>query len=139
MTGPGTLAALTPAAEQPALTAEMAEWVAALTYEQIPNDVIQHLKLCLLDTLGCGIYGSDHPAGHMAARFATLSGTRPARVWGKHPSPSADVASAAFANGTAVHVFEIDDVHLEGQIHPESVVVPAVFALSDIWYLQARR
>lgn len=120
-----------PSISRPALTAEMAAWIAVLTYDQIPDKVIRHLKLCLLDSVGCGIYGSDQPVGKIASRFAMLPGAGAARVWGKHQKPKTDVSSAAFANGTSVHAFEIDDVHLEGQIHPGSVVVPAIVALTE--------
>jgi 2-methylcitrate dehydratase PrpD len=35
------------------------------------------------------------------------------------------------ANATGVHGFELDDVHLQGQIHPGAVTLPAVMALAE--------
>jgi len=111
------------------LTRLLAEWAANLSYDDIPERVRAHIRLCLLDTLGCGLYGSRQESGQIAGRVAQRIGSGPALVW-SHGARS-DIASAAMANGTAVHSFEIDDVHLSGQIHPGSVTVPAVMALAD--------
>ena len=37
-------------------------------------------------------------------------------------------ADAAMVNGTAIHGYEIDDVHVSSSLHPASVTVPAAFA-----------
>jgi len=39
-------------------TATMAGFVAALTYRRIPADVIARIKLLILDSLGCAIFGT---------------------------------------------------------------------------------
>ena len=40
-------------------TRRIAEFVSRLSYEQIPAEVRERLKLLILDSLGCAIYGAD--------------------------------------------------------------------------------
>ena len=39
----------------------IAAFVAGLTYERIPADVIARIKLLILDSLGCALYGTELP------------------------------------------------------------------------------
>ena len=111
-------------------TARFAQWSSALQYEAIPQAVIDHAKLCLLDGLGCGVFGSTQPWSVAAAEVTlALSGGGPATLLGKNASAS--VTDAAFVNGTATHGYEIDDIHLRGLMHPGAVTIPAVLALAE--------
>ena len=40
-------------------TRRIAEFVSGLTYERIPAEVRERIKLLVLDSLGCAIYGAD--------------------------------------------------------------------------------
>jgi aconitate decarboxylase len=40
-------------------TRKIAEFVSGVRYEQIPADVRERLKLLILDSLGCAIYGAN--------------------------------------------------------------------------------
>ena len=40
-------------------TRRIAEFVAGLTYERVPAEVRERIKLLILDSLGCAIYGAD--------------------------------------------------------------------------------
>ena len=111
-------------------TAQFGAWVAALRYETIPADVIEHAKFCLLDGLGCGLFGSTRPWGKISADVAhDLSGGGKSSLWGT--DRSASPADAALANGTALHGFEIDDIHLRAMLHPGAVTIPAALALAE--------
>lgn len=111
-------------------TRELAAWVADLTFEVVPGAVVEHLKSCVLDALGCGLFGARQPWGVIASDMAvTLSGGGPASLFGRRDRAS--VADAALANGTAVHGFELDDAHTASSLHPGAVVVPAVLALAQ--------
>ncbi|MFQ5849710.1 MAG: MmgE/PrpD family protein [Candidatus Binatia bacterium] len=109
-------------------TAMIARFVADLSYESIPAEVISHIKLCILDTVGCALYGSTLPWGKIVIRFVKECGEgRGALIWGDGTEvPS---VSAPLANGTMVHSFELDDIHRDGVLHPGAVTLPAVDAL----------
>jgi 2-methylcitrate dehydratase PrpD len=116
------------AAAENSPTRILAEYVAGLSYEQLPAEVISHVKLCLLDTLGCALFGSTLPWGKIITEFAKeLGAGRGAVLWGDGSEvPS---TSAPLANGTLVHSFEMDDLHRVGVIHPGAEAVPAADAL----------
>ena len=106
----------------------LADYVSGLSYGDIPEEVISHIKLCLVDTLGCALFGSTLPWGKIITGFAKdLGAGKGAFIWGEGSEvPS---TSAPLANGTLVHSFEMDDLHRVGVIHPGAEAVPAADAL----------
>lgn len=121
---------LRPAGEVGA-TAQFGAWVAALKYDAIPDEVLEAAKLCLLDAFGCGLFGSTQQWSRIAADLAVdLSGGGPASLWGR--AASASPTDAALANGTAIHGFEIDDIHTRSLMHPGAVTIPAALALAEL-------
>jgi aconitate decarboxylase len=109
-------------------TRVLAEYVAALSYRDIPQAVISHIKFCLIDSLGCALFGSTLPWGRIITSFTKELGKgKGALIWGDGAEvPS---TSAPLANGTLVHSFEMDDLHRVGVIHPGSEAIPAADAL----------
>lgn len=87
-------------------------------------------RLCLLDELGCGIYGSTMPEARKiinAAKAMQNGGNVP--VWGTKTVFSQDIA--AFVNGSLCHIRELDDVHY-AILHTGAVCVPATLAAAQI-------
>jgi len=111
-------------------TKELAQFAATLTYDKIPPSVIERIKLCLLDTFACGLFGSTLPWAQIVANFAQeLGGEHESTVWGRDFKVSAP--NAALANGTAVHSFEIDDLHKTSIVHPGGVVITPALAMAE--------
>lgn len=108
----------------------LASFASKLRHEDLPRQVVNHATLCILDTIGCGLFGSTLPWGHIMAKFAENQGGVPeAVVWGhgiRVPS-----ANAALVNGTMVHGFELDDLHKAGIVHPGSVAVTSALAMVE--------
>ena len=112
-------------------TRGIAEFVSGLTYEAIPEEVRHRIKLLMLDSLGCALYGADLPWCRMLQKaLAKVDSTRRCVVWGTKKKLSAP--HAALANGTAVQGFELDDVHRAGVLHVGAVVLPALIPLAEI-------
>jgi len=112
-------------------TRGVAAFVAGLTYERIPADVISRLKLLILDSLGCALYGTELPWSRIL--MATLGGldeTKACAVWGTDRRLSAP--HAALVNGTLVQSFELDDVHRAGVLHVGAVTLPALVAVAEL-------
>ena len=42
-------------------TRKLAEYIAASRFEQIPQPIVEHVKLLVLDTIGVGVFGSALP------------------------------------------------------------------------------
>ena len=111
-------------------TRALAQFAATLTYDKIPPPVIENIKLCLLDTFGCGLFGSTLVWSRIVADFAQdLGGKQESTIWGRDFKVSPP--NAALANGTAVHSFELDDLHKTSIVHPGSVVTPSALAMAE--------
>lgn len=111
-------------------TRELAQFSARLTYDDIPAAAVERIKLCMLDTFACGLFGSSLSWSGIVADFARdLGGDREATVWGRNFKVS--VSNAALANGTAVHSFEMDDLHKTSIVHPGSVVLTPAMAMAE--------
>lgn len=121
----------------PGATAQFGSWASSLRFEAIPPEVIEHAKLCLLDCVGCALYGSTQKWGGIAATVATEMSSGNATLWGH--AATAGIADAALVNGTAAHGFEIDDVHVSSLMHPGVVTIPAAFALGERERVSGRR
>ncbi len=112
-------------------TRRIAEFVAGLAYDDVPEPVLQRIKLLMLDALGCAIYGAGLEWCHMLQDTLTaVDDTRTCGVWGTGLRLSAP--RPALAHGTQVQGFELDDVHRAGVLHVGAVVLPALLAVAEL-------
>lgn len=89
-----------------------------------------HALRCLMDNIGCGIFGSQFEWTKITAQFVAAEGSRGnASVFGVD-EPAAP-ARAALINGVAIHGFELDDIILGTLSHPGTAVVPAAVAIAE--------
>lgn len=114
--------------EQGLYTTALAHHIASSRHAALPHDLTQHMKLVVLDTLGCGILGSRAPWSDVIR--TTLKATeQPGRsaLWGSSERFSA--VNAAMFNGASIHGYELDDVGPGS--HYGSVTVPVALALAE--------
>ncbi len=112
------------------VTSQLGQWISELTISSIPGDILSHLKLCLLDSIGCGLFGAIQPCGRIAGDVAaTFSPDGIASLFAR--VEKASPADAALANRTAIHGFEIDDAHITSSLHPGAVTLPASLAVAE--------
>lgn len=108
-------------------TRGLAEFISGLRFERIPEEVRVRLKLLMLDSLGCALFGAGLEWSRILRRtLAAVDTSRGAILWGTDERLSAP--HAALVNGTAVQGFELDDVHRQGVLHVGAVTLPALFA-----------
>lgn len=111
-------------------TLQLAHWVASLTYRDLPERTKQVVRLAILDTVGCGVYGYATPWTQALLQWAQAGkGSGRARAW-NDTQPALRAADAALVNGTSSHAFELDDYH-NAKLHPGAVVIPAALALAE--------
>ena len=111
-------------------TRELADWISSLRYEDIPPRTREVVRIAILDTLGCGVYGWCTPWAAMMLKWARSGGSgNEATVWGEH-GRTMRVADAAMVNGGAAHAFELDDYH-NAKLHAGAVAVPAALAMAE--------
>ncbi|HWE78596.1 MAG TPA: MmgE/PrpD family protein [Pseudolabrys sp.] len=112
-------------------TRAIAEFVSGLRYEDIPAEVIARIKLLMLDSLGCALYGTGLEWSRILRRtLAAIDTTPGCRVWGTDERLSAP--HAALVNGTLVQSFELDDVHRQGVLHVGAVTLPPLLAVTEL-------
>lgn len=112
------------------ITLAVGEWASQLGLHDVPREVLDHLKLCLLDSLGCGLFGALQPWGRITSDVAiAMSGKGACSLFARAETVSP--VDAALANGTAIHGFELDDAHVSSSLHPGAVTVPAALAVAE--------
>ena len=112
-------------------TRGIADFVAGLRYEAIPAEVIARIKLLVLDSLGCALFGAQLPWSRILLQtLAKVDNSQGCTVWGTGQRLSAP--HAALVNGTLVQSFELDDVHRVGVLHVGAVTLPGVLAIAEM-------
>jgi 2-methylcitrate dehydratase PrpD len=110
-----------------------AEFVAGLDAAALPPRVRDRAGLVLADTIGAIVGGSIDPAVESLASTWSLAGVEGgdlATVFGSADRRTIP-AMAAFLNGTAGTVLELDEGHRFAAGHPAIHVVPAVLAEAE--------
>lgn len=111
-------------------TKPLAEFASNLKYGDLPPEVVSMAKRAILDSIGCGIYGSATPWADAVVRtVAQLGQAQTASAWGQ--PAKADPLGASLINGTAVQGYELDDCHDQSMSHYGAGVVPAVLAVAE--------
>ena len=118
------------------ITKELADFLSRLTFEQIPEVSLEKAKLCILDSIGCALYGSKMPWSKIVNHFImSQGGCEEATLWTTYfTGPAANVACGI---GTMIHSFDYDDYHAN-KVHPGAVVVPAAFAVGEKEHIDGR-
>ncbi len=110
--------------------ARLIDFSATLAPAAIPRTAFDNAKRCLLDAIGCGLFGASQPWSKiMAAQMFTEKSQGTSTVFGHVAALAAP--AAALCNGTAIHGFELDDLLPAAIIHPGTVIVPAVLAVAE--------
>ena len=111
-------------------TRAIAQFVSGLTYEQIPVEVRERIKLLILNSLGCAVYGANLEwCRILRETLEALDATRTTSVWGTSRRLSSP--HAALVNGTQVQGFELDDVHRTAVLHVGAVTLPPLIAVAE--------
>lgn len=109
---------------------ELIEFAHGLTPESLPPDIVQRAKGCLLDSLGCALFGSLQPWAKIMADEMLAEGSKgTSTIIGRREMVAAP--AAALCNGTATHGFELDDLLDEAIVHPGAIVIPAALAAAE--------
>ena len=107
----------------------LVEYLASLTESALEPQLTQSATLSLLDSIACGLYGSQQQWGKIVNDFVLSEQSRGTATLYGSQTPVAP-ARAALANGTSTHGFELDDI-LHQHSHPGAVVVSAALAVAE--------
>ncbi|GAB1486047.1 hypothetical protein MASR2M79_10940 [Aminivibrio sp.] len=101
-----------------------------LKFEDIPTEVLDHLKTVLLDNYGCGLFGSTTPWMKIYRDvLEDRTDRKEASIWGTDRKTS--VVGAMMLNGSAINSFELDDTHTDGIIHVSTGVLGCITGFAE--------
>src|SRR5262245_37590703 len=95
-----------------------AAYISSLRYEDLPEPVVALAKFCLIDAVGCAIFGKRFPWSQIVLdeAVATGSGGRSAVPGTTH---RLDPSKASLVLGAMAHAFELDSLRKPGAgVHP---------------------
>lgn len=108
----------------------LSSFVADLSYEHIPGEVISNAKLRILDVIGaCLPVGKMDFAQPILRASRTISGKPECSIIGTNDK--FPVALGALINGTHAHSLDFDDTHTNSTTHGSSCIVPSVLAVGE--------
>lgn len=115
---------------RPGVTKNLARFVVAARWDDIPDTVRHAAKRALLNVFAVALAGCRAGPVEIALQsLAEFSERRQATIIGR--SERMDSLSAAFLNAASANAFDFDDTHIPTVIHPTAPVAPALFALAE--------
>jgi 2-methylcitrate dehydratase PrpD len=113
-------------------TVRLAEYAAALRYEDLPAAVVRQARECIIDTVAAAICGAAMPWSRIVVDYAERTGPGgQCHILGR-PGPAVQAPAAALANGALAHAFELDSLTRPGAgAHPGATVLPPALAIAQ--------
>jgi 2-methylcitrate dehydratase PrpD len=110
-------------------TEVLTDYVARARYENLPPDVVDHAKKCIMDTVACGLGGRKTREGDVLIDLMKEMGSKPkATVIGDKTKLS--FMQAAQVNRVLTNVLDYDDTLMRVG-HMSTVLVPVVLAIGE--------
>ncbi|WP_158215388.1 MmgE/PrpD family protein [Candidimonas nitroreducens] len=112
------------------LSSSAAKWFLALSYDDLPVDIVEETHRAILNTIAVATAASVLEYGSpVCATAKDLGGIGSAHLFGSGEKTSA--SAAAFANATMSAALAYDDSHTETLIHVYGTIVSTVLALAQ--------
>jgi 2-methylcitrate dehydratase len=109
----------------------LSDYTAALSFHDLPADVVHQAKRLLVDTLGCAIGGYPSEPSKIARALAEgVSSRQPATILGSGQGTSLDLAT--FANGVMMRYLDFNDGYTGKESGHPSDAFAAVLSPSEV-------
>jgi len=116
----------------PGETRALAEFAAALRYEDIPAPVAAITKVCTIDAVAVALFGSSLPWSKSVENFARHVGSNGSSTILSPQLRRASAPAAALANGTFAHAFEFDNLRQPSVgVHPGATATVGALAVAE--------
>jgi 2-methylcitrate dehydratase PrpD len=114
----------------PTVIEQLAAYATAESFERLPDAAVSAARLAILDTLGVTLAGSvEDTAVRGRALIAHRRSAEEATIIGT--ALRGCVEDAAFANGTASHALDYDDVQASLSGHPSAPILSPTLAIAE--------
>jgi len=109
---------------------ELARFAAELAYAKLPSEVVENVRLRVLDTVGVCLASVGMEYASAIADVVRSQGGRPeATLFGQPDRLPA--TWAALYNGALAHGNDFDDTHSVALVHPSGVIIPTMLAVAE--------
>jgi 2-methylcitrate dehydratase PrpD len=113
---------------------QISEKIAKFTLNTKPHDipdiVVSHAKLLLLDTIGVAMLSHDLPHARIIEDLVTEMGGKPdATLWGSQYR--GQLSNVLLYNSALIHGVDFDDTHVAGIVHPSASVVATAITVGE--------
>ncbi|MHB9797444.1 MmgE/PrpD family protein [Pseudomonas sp. MT3] len=112
-------------------THALAEFLAGLRYEDLPQAVVERTEDLFLDWLGSALASQDRHPIPLFQRYARTMGPADGNSRILVDGRGSSAYFAALVNGASSHLVEQDDLHNSSVLHPATVVFPAALAAAQ--------
>jgi 2-methylcitrate dehydratase PrpD len=111
------------------LSRALAEYVYQTRFEDLPEEVVEFTKLCILDWYGSAVAGkNEKPIQAIKELIEELGGHEQASLV---TGGKSSITNAVLVNAASSHIVELDDIHKASIIHAGTVVIPAAVAVAE--------
>jgi len=104
-------------------TLPLADYLVNASFENLPSDVVEKAKFCLMDSVGCFFGGHQTPVASGLERLS--ADTEGRSTTARCPDP----IWQAFHYATLANALDLDDIYWKG--HPGATVIAAALAVAD--------
>ena len=108
------------------LTQDLGRFIADLSPNHLPDEVLRVARMGFIDCIGTMIAGRGEDSVRIMTEVLAPADGRATLTFGARKGPAPEIA---WINGTAAHALDYDDVGLRG--HPSTVLVPAILAEAE--------
>jgi 2-methylcitrate dehydratase PrpD len=110
----------------------LSDFAVSLKLNDIPIDVLNTAKFCIIDTIGVSIFGSQFPWSQKIATYAKSYGSGgKSQILGS-TNTRLHAPYAALVNGAFAHAFEQDSLRKPGAgVHPGATLFPPALAIGQ--------
>jgi 2-methylcitrate dehydratase PrpD len=119
-------------------TAAVSQRAATLSFEDLPADVVEIARQCVLDWVAVTLAGSQEPAAQIIRDDLADQGLGAGGVTVVGSTMLAPQVAAALANGTASHALDYDDVNEAMLGHPSVPILAGLVALAEARHCSGR-
>ena len=112
------------------ISKQITDFTKKITYDDLPEDLIDIIKNAFLDYTGVSIAGCKENSVMATLEYAkNSSGKEESKIFGHNLSLSVEFAS--LVNATSSHVLDYDDVSWATIGHPSVVIAPVCFSMAQ--------
>ena len=109
----------------------LGEWAAGLSWKDVPEDRQAHLRMIVLDTLGCMLSGSAHESVGRLARLCVERRPSDRSASAAGPVARLTLGDATLVNGLATGIDVFDSGNILSRGHVAGYVMPAVLTSAE--------